>query len=78
MPKPPLYKADEDVAALRPSPRFDAVEGLARLAVLPLDATRSFPVAAPRRPRRRLDLQFIAVVAGYVLATLVAAYIVLA
>ena len=73
----PVFKADDDLLALRPSPRFDALEGLARLAVLPLDATRSFPVAAPPRKRRRIDLQFVGVVAGYVAATAVAAYILL-
>jgi len=76
-PGAPAFRAEDDLVALRPSPRFDAVEGLARLAVLPLDATSTLPVAAPRRPRRRIDLQFVTVVAGYVLATLVAAYIVL-
>jgi serine/threonine-protein kinase len=76
-PRTPAFGGDEDLMALRPSPRFESVEGLARLAVLPLDATRSFPVAAARKARRRIDLQFVAVVAGYVLATLVAAYIVL-
>jgi len=76
-PRGPVFKADDDLLALRPSPRFDDVEGLARLAVLPLDATRSFPTAAPARPRRRIDLQFLGVVAGYVLATAVAAYILL-
>ncbi len=76
-PGPPAFRAEDDLVALRPSPRFDAVEGLARLAVLPLDATSTLPVVAPRPPRRRIDLQFVTVVAGYVLATLVAAYIVL-
>jgi hypothetical protein len=55
------------------------------LATLPVDAeaTRSGagftvpPVAVARRPTRRIDLPFVAVVAGYVAATLVAAYIVL-
>ncbi|MBK8321288.1 MAG: serine/threonine protein kinase [Betaproteobacteria bacterium] len=75
-PRRPVFTADNDLLALRPSPRFDDWEGLARLAVLPLDATRSIPVAAPTR-RRRVDLQFVAVVAGYVLATGVAAYILL-
>ncbi len=75
--RPAVFGGDGELVALPPSPRFDAVEGLARLAVLPLDATRSFPVAAARRPRRPIDLQFVVVVAGYVLATLVAAYIVL-
>jgi serine/threonine-protein kinase len=77
VPRAPAFGGD-DFVALRASPRFDAVEGLARLAVLPPEASRSFAVAAPRRPRRRIDLQFLAVVAGYLLATLVAAYIVLA
>ena len=69
---------------LRPSPRFDCVEGLARLAVLPVDAdaTRSragFTVpkgTRPVRPRFRIDLPFVLVVAGYLAATAVAAFIV--
>jgi serine/threonine-protein kinase len=73
----PVFQGDDDLVALRPSPRFDAVEGLARLAVLPLDATRSLAVTAAGKPRWRVDLQFVVVVAGYVLATLVAAYIML-
>jgi hypothetical protein len=77
--------AGDESAALRPSPRFDCEAGLARLAVLPVDAeaTRSGagftvpPGAVARRRTRRIDLPFVAVVAGYVAATLVAAYIVL-
>jgi serine/threonine-protein kinase len=74
----PVFRADDDLLALRPSPRFDAVEGLARLAVLPLDASRSLRLAEAPRRRRRLDPQIVAVVAGYVLAALVAAYLILA
>jgi hypothetical protein len=76
VPRAPAFGGD-DFVALRASPRFDAVEGLARLSVLPPDASRSFAVAAPPRPRRRFDPLFATVVVGYVLATLVAAYIVL-
>jgi eukaryotic-like serine/threonine-protein kinase len=81
---PSLDRGDE-VVELRPSPRFDCVEGLARLAVLPVDAdgTRSragFTVpkgTTPRRPPLRFDLPFALVVAGYVLAAVVAVYIVI-
>lgn len=74
-----------EVVELRPSPRFDCVEGLARLAVLPVDAdaTRSRagftvpPGTKSSRPRLRIDLPFAMVVAGYVAATIVAAIIVL-
>ena len=76
-PAGPVFVAADDGVALRPSPRFESIEGLARLAVLPRDATRSFPVALPARRRRRMDIPFLVVVAGYVLATLVAAYIIL-
>lgn len=80
---PSLDHGDE-VVELRPSPRFDCVEGLARLAVLPVDAdaTRSragFTVPKGTRPvrgRRRIDLPFVLVVAGYLAATAVAAFIV--
>ncbi|MBL0143533.1 MAG: serine/threonine protein kinase [Betaproteobacteria bacterium] len=75
----------EEVVELRPAPRFDCVEGLARLAVLPVDAdaTRSragFTVpkgTRSRRALRRIDLPFVMVVAGYLVATVVAAVIVL-
>jgi len=81
---PSLDHGDE-VVELRPSPRFDCVEGLARLAVLPVDAdaTRSragFTVpkgTRPVRPRWRFDLPFVLVIAGYLAATAVAAFIVL-
>ena len=81
---PSLDRGDE-VVELRPSPRFDCVEGLARLAVLPVDAdgTRSragFTVPREVKARgalRRLDLPFALVVASYVAATVVAAIIVL-
>jgi serine/threonine-protein kinase len=74
-----------EVVELRPSPRFDCVEGLARLAVLPVDAdaTRSRagftvpPGTKSSRPGLRIDLPFAMVVAGYVAATIVAAIIVL-
>ncbi|MDH5264943.1 MAG: serine/threonine protein kinase [Betaproteobacteria bacterium] len=80
---PSLDHGDE-VVELRPSPRFDCVEGLARLAVLPVDAdaTRSragFTVpkgTRPVRPRWRIDLPFVLVVAAYLAATVVAAFIV--
>jgi len=75
----------DEVVELRPSPRFDCVEGLARLAVLPVDAdgTRSragFTVSRGTIARgaiRRIDLPFALVVASYVAATAVAAVIVL-
>ena len=81
---PSLDHGDE-VVELRPSPRFDCVEGLARLAVLPVDAdaTRSragFTVpkgTRALRPRWRIDLPFVLVVAGYLAATAVAAFIVI-
>lgn len=81
----PSLDRGEEVVELRPSPRFDSLEGLARLAVLPVDAdaTRSragFTVpkgTRARRPRRRIDLPFVMVVLGYVAATIVAAIIVL-
>ncbi len=81
----PSLDAGDEVVELRPSPRFDCVEGLARLAVLPVDAdgTRSragFTVPRGTRAKgalRRLDLPFALVVASYVAATIVAALIVL-
>ncbi len=81
---PSLDRGDE-VVELRPSPRFDSVEGLARLAVLPVDAdgTRSragFTVpkgTLAKRAPRRFDLPFALVVGGYVLAAVVAVYIVM-
>jgi serine/threonine-protein kinase len=81
---PSLDRGDE-VVELRPSPRFDSVEGLARLAVLPVDAdeTRSRagftvpPGTKPRRAWRRIDFPFLLVVAGYLAAAVVAAIIVL-
>jgi len=80
---PSLDRGDE-VVELRPSPRFDCVEGLARLAVLPVDAdaTRSRAGFTPTRGARmrgalrRVDLPFVTVVASYVVATIVAAIIV--
>ncbi len=81
---PSLDRGDE-VVELRPSPRFDCVEGLARLAVLPVDAdaTRSragFTVPSGtkvRRRRLRIDFPFLLVVAGYVVAAIVAGVIAL-
>jgi len=75
----------DEVVELRPSPRFDCVEGLARLAVLPVDAdaTRSragFTVPPGTKPSRlpiRIDLPFAMVVLGYLAAAIVAAIIVL-
>ena len=74
----PNLRVDDEVVELRPSPRFDAVEALARLAVLPVDddATRSRRPAATAKPRRHLDLPYAVVVAGYVLAAGVAIFIV--
>lgn len=81
---PTLDRADE-VVELRPSPRFDSVEALARLAVLPVDAdaTRSragFTVpkgTRVQRPKRRIDVPFVMVVAAYVAATVMSAIILL-
>jgi serine/threonine-protein kinase len=81
----PSLDPGDEVVELRVSPRFDCVEGLARLAVLPVDAdgTRSragFTVSRAVRARgaiRRIDLPFALVVASYVAATVVAAIIVL-
>jgi len=81
----PSLDPGDEVVELRPSPRFDCVEGLARLAVLPVDSdgTRSragFTVSRAVRARgalRRIDLPFALVVASYVAATVVAAIIVL-
>ena len=69
---------------LRPSPRFDSVEGLARLAVLPVDADEARsragftvpPGTRAKRVRRRIDLPFALVVAGYAAAAVIAAVIV--
>lgn len=79
-PLPAFAPGDEQVE-LRPSPRFDSVEGLARLAVLPKDSDETKSRAgwtvkgiAALRPRRRLDLPFALVVSGYTLAALVAAW----
>ena len=82
---PPSRDHGDEVVELRPSPRFDSVEGLARLAVLPVDAdeTRSRagftvpPGTKPRRAWRRSDFPFLLVVAGYLAAAVVAAIIVL-
>jgi serine/threonine-protein kinase len=81
----PALDRGEEVVELRPSPRFDCVEGLARLAVLPVDAdgTRSragFTVpkgTTPVRAPLRFDVPFVLVVAGYLVATAVAVYIVM-
>ncbi|HEX4943040.1 MAG TPA: serine/threonine-protein kinase [Usitatibacteraceae bacterium] len=81
----PSVDRGDEVVELRPSPRFDCVEGLARLAVLPVDsdATRSragYTLPAGTKPQRapwRSDLPFVLVVAGYLAATVVAVIIVL-
>ena len=82
---PSLDRGDE-VVELRPSPRFDCVEGLARLAVLPVDANETRSRAGIHGSRGHeaaatavapLDLSFALVVAGYVAAAVVAAIIVL-
>ncbi len=67
---------------LRPSPRFDCVEGLARLAVLPVegDETKSragWTVGVPR-PRRRLGRPRAFVLAAYFIAFLVTVFLVAA
>ena len=75
----------DPVLELRPSSRFDCVEGLARLAVIyeGADTTHSragFTVPKGTRAPRltwRIDLPFALVVIGYVAAAIVAAIIVL-
>ncbi|MGH9578758.1 MAG: serine/threonine-protein kinase, partial [Terriglobales bacterium] len=67
---------------LRPSPRFDCVDGLARLAVLPTDseATRTqegWTVPTPR-VKKRVDRARVLVAGAYAVATIVAIAIVLA
>jgi serine/threonine-protein kinase len=67
---------------LRPSPRFDSVEGLARLAVLPADAeqthTRAGWTVPTPRVRKRIDRARAMVAGAYGLAALAAIAIVLA
>jgi serine/threonine-protein kinase len=70
-----------DQVALRPSPRFDSVEGIARLAVFPVDASQTksragwtVPVAKPKRRRSREIAPLIAI---WSVAVLVAIAIVL-
>ncbi len=80
----PVLTDGEDLLELRPSPRFDSVEGLARLAVLPTDSesTRSragwtAPKGFARPPWwRRIDVPFGIVAASYVVAAIVAVAIV--
>ena len=76
-----VVSLSEDQVALRPSPRFDSVEGIARLAVFPLDATETksragwtVPVAKPKRRRSR---EIAPLVAAWSVAVLVAIAIVL-
>ena len=66
----------ESVLELRASPRFDSVEGLARLAVLPADSeqTESRAGWTVRLPRlqRHLDRLFTIILAAYVIALIAA------
>jgi len=81
----PSVEHGDEVVELRPSPRFDCVESLARLAVLPVDAeaarSRSGFTVPPgtkaRRPRRRMDLPFTMAVVGYLAAAVIAVIIVI-
>ena len=61
---------------LRPSPRFDSTEGLARLAVAPGDSgatdSRAGWTVPPKRGARKLDRTHAIIVAAYVIATFVA------
>ena len=66
---------------LRPSPRFDSMQGLARLAVLPGEAEKTSSRAGwtmpIRREPKRLDAARALIVSGYVLALIAAMAIVL-
>ena len=78
----PEFAPGDGQVELRPSPRFDSVEGLARLAVLPTDSdeTKSRAgwtvkgIASLKKPSRRMDVPFALAVSGYLLAALVAAW----
>jgi len=77
----PLGMRDESIA-LRPSPRFDSAEALARLPVVAADGALSIThveAAIPVRPAllRRMDPQVAATVVAYVVAGLAAAAIAL-
>ena len=64
----------DETIELRPSPRFDSAEGLARLAVLPADESRSrggWTVPIRREPRR-VDRARVIVVLAYVFALIAA------
>ena len=65
----------EEPIELRPSPRFDSADGLARLAVLPADehsrSRAGWTVPVKREPRR-VDAARVAIVLSY-LAALIAA-----
>ena len=78
-PARPLPMLEEQVE-LRPSTRFDSVEGLARLAVVPVDASETqsragwtVPVVKPRRGMNRARMK---VLIAYLVAVLVAALII--
>ncbi len=79
-PARPLALSEEQVE-LRPSPRFDCVEALARLAVLPADASETtsragwtVPVA---KAKKRLDPTRAKVIAAYAIAAFIALAIIL-
>ena len=73
--------AREEPMELRPSPRFDSAEGLARLSVLPSraddTASRAGWTVQVKREPRKIDVARIAVIAAYLLATAAAIAIVL-
>jgi serine/threonine protein kinase len=69
----------EEAVELRPSPRFDSAEGLARLGIIPADLERSragwtIPVI---RPKPKLDFTRVWLIAAYVVAMVAAIAIVL-
>ena len=73
--------AREEPLELRPSPRFDSSEGLAKLGVLPADSeatsSRSGWTVSAKRPSRKLDAARAAIIVAYLVAFLVAIAIVL-
>jgi len=70
----------EETLELRPSPRFDSTEGLARLSVLGAEpdstASRAGWTVPPRTGARKLDPARAAIVAAYVIATFLAVAII--
>jgi serine/threonine protein kinase len=79
-PEPPLQASSpgtlrEEAIELRPSPRFDSAEGLARLAVLPADehsrSRAGWTVPIKREPRR-VDAARVTIVLAYLAAFIAA------